>query len=73
VLVCNDRDAVGPVLETLHGYTDPAAHARLAAMRANHERYAAIAYGSDSWKHDLETLRTALQAPPEPFELDGNV
>jgi beta-N-acetylhexosaminidase len=73
VLVCNDRDSVGPVMQALQGYSDPAAHARLAGMRTNHERYAAAAYGSDSWKRDLNTLQTALQAPPEPFELDGNV
>lgn len=72
-LVCNDRDSVEPVMNALQGYNDPAAHARLAAMRANHEHYAATAYGSDSWKRDLETLQTALQKPPEPFELDGNV
>ena len=73
VLVCNDRDSVAPVIDSLQGYTDQVAHARLAGMRTNHEHYEACAYGSDSWKHDLETLQAALQAPPEPFELDGNV
>ena len=73
VLVCNDRDSVAPVISALEGYSDPAAHARLAGMRANHEHYAAAEYGSESWKRDFATLQAALQAPPAPFELDGNV
>ncbi|MCP3999779.1 MAG: beta-N-acetylhexosaminidase [Gammaproteobacteria bacterium] len=72
-LVCNDRDSIAPIISALQGYSDPAAHARLAGMRVNHERYAKAVYGSDNWKRDMETLQAAVQAPPEPFKLDGNV
>jgi beta-N-acetylhexosaminidase len=71
VLLCNDRDAVAPAINALQGYNDAASHARLAAMRANRNRYEAAAYGSDSWKQDRDTLLAAVQAPPS-FELDGN-
>ena len=71
VLVCNDREAVGPVVSALEGYSDPVAHARLAAMRANLERYAQAPYKSASWQRDLEALEVALDDPPPPLELDG--
>ena len=70
VLICNDREAVGPALAALEGYANPVSHARLAAMRMNRERYGEHAYGSDAWAADVERLQTAFAAAP-PLELDG--
>jgi beta-N-acetylhexosaminidase len=70
VLVCNDRAAVGPVVSALENYQDPVAHARLAAMRANTQRYNNAPYGSAGWEADVETLQAALDERPA-LELDG--
>lgn len=71
VLVCNDRDSVPEVVAALSDRLDPVAHARLAAMRANPERYAADPYNGERWQTDLAVLQAALATPP-PFKLDGN-
>ncbi len=70
VLVCNDRESVPPVLEALDGYSNPVAHARLAAMRMNRAHYEQHAYGSEAWQQDLDAVNRAHDARPG-FELDG--
>jgi beta-N-acetylhexosaminidase len=68
-LICNNRPAVAPVLEALEGFDQPAAHGRLAAMRANMRRYAAAPRGSADWQRSVDRLQAALQRPP--LVLDG--
>lgn len=68
-LICNNRPAVAPVLEALEGFDQPAAHGRLAAMRANPARYAAAPHGSSDWRKSVDRLHAALERPP--LVLDG--
>jgi beta-N-acetylhexosaminidase len=63
ILLCNNRDAVGPLLQTLEGYDQPVSHGRLAAMRADFKRYAAVQRGSPEWEQSLGALRSAQERP----------
>jgi beta-N-acetylhexosaminidase len=69
ILLCNNRDSVGPVLESLEGYAQPVSHGRLAAMRADFNRYAEVPCGSPDWEQSLATLRSAQERPS--LILDG--
>jgi len=69
ILLCNNRGSVGPVLESLEGYAQPVSHGRLAAMRADFNRYAEVPYGSPDWEQSLATLRSAQERPS--LILDG--
>jgi len=69
ILLCNNRAAVAPVFEALEGYDQPVSHGRLAAMRADFKRYAAVPRGSADWQQAVATLRTAQEPPP--LTLDG--
>jgi beta-N-acetylhexosaminidase len=66
VLLCNNRPAAAGLLESLENYDDPAAHGRLAAMRADHSTYAQAPYGEAIWRSlaaEIERL--------EEFQLHG--
>jgi beta-N-acetylhexosaminidase len=69
VLLCNNRPEASGLLAALADYDDPAAHARLAAMRPDRRRYERAPYGSDSWRALVAEVRAAEQ-PPE-LQLDG--
>lgn len=69
ILVCNDRAAIGPVLDAIRRYRNPAASGRLAAMRAARSKYLAAPYRSPEWKSMRTRLLDALEPPP--LELDG--
>jgi beta-N-acetylhexosaminidase len=71
ILLCNNRASVEPVLQALEGYDQPVSHGRLAAMRADFKRYAAVPRGSDDWQRSVDALRMA-QEPPA-LTLDGGV
>ena len=71
ILLCNNRSAVGPVLDALGNYDQPVSHGRLAAMRADFKRYAAAPRGSADWQDSVALLREA-QEPPS-LILDGGV
>ena len=62
LLICNDRPSVGPVLDTLNGYSDPVAAVRLAAMRAERSRYAKTIYGSADWQQLVAAVGAELSA-----------
>lgn len=49
ILICNDRGSVGPVIDALGDYDEPASAARLPALRADRRKYAAAEYGSAEW------------------------
>jgi beta-N-acetylhexosaminidase len=61
VLLCNDRPSAGPLLTSLEGYDDPAAHGRLAAMRPDRARYANSPYGAADWEQLVAEVKTAEQ------------
>jgi beta-N-acetylhexosaminidase len=69
LLVCNNRAGAIDVLQALVGYKNPAAHGRLAAMRADFRRYAAAQRGSADWQNGVERLQAALERPA--LILDG--
>jgi len=69
VLLCNNRPAAGPLLDTLENYDDPAAHGRLAALRPNRKRYAEAPYGKAEWQQLVADVKSAQQAPE--LKLDG--
>ena len=69
-LVCNDPDAAGETLTALSGYLDPAAHARLVAMRAQVSRqHLGELRERPEWQRASAQLAAALHRPP--FELHG--
>jgi hypothetical protein len=69
-LVCNDPVAAGEALEGLAGYGDPAAHARLVALRARPPARAAGALRDDPrWQRATAQLEAALARPT--LDLDG--
>jgi beta-N-acetylhexosaminidase len=68
-LLCNNRVAVGAVLDALHGFSKPASAGRLAAMRADFRKYAAAPRESTDWRQAVKHLEAALQPPP--LTLDG--
>jgi beta-N-acetylhexosaminidase len=69
LLVCNNRAGAVDVLDALKGYTNPAAHGRLAAMRADFRKYATVPRGSSDWQQSIDRLQAALQRPA--LTLDG--
>ena len=69
ILLCNNRESVGPVLQSLEGYDQPVSHGRLAAMRADFKRYAEVPRGSPDWEQSLAILDSAQERPP--LILDG--
>jgi len=69
VLVCNNRQGASDVLDALKGYSNPATHARLAAMRADFRRYAKSPRGSGDWQQAVGRLQAALEPPT--LTLDG--
>jgi len=69
ILICNNREAVGPALDALAGHSNPASHGRLAAMRADLAKYAESPRGSEQWRDALAAMESALE-PPE-LTLDG--
>jgi beta-N-acetylhexosaminidase len=60
ILLCNDRESVGPVLDALNGYNEPVSAARLAAMRADRNRYDKARYGSTDWQHLVDSVAAEL-------------
>jgi beta-N-acetylhexosaminidase len=60
ILICNDRPAVGPVIDTLAGYSDPVAAVRLAAMRADRSRCTKLPYGSADWQQLVAAVEAEL-------------
>jgi len=69
VLICNDRAAVPPVLDTLSGFSQPVSAGRLAALRADRRRYSEAPRGSDNWQQNQELLAEGLHVPD--LTLDG--
>jgi beta-N-acetylhexosaminidase len=68
-LICNNRGAVGPVLDELAGYSSPASAGRLAAMRADQRKYADAPRDSADWRQAVAKLDMALARPS--LTLDG--
>jgi beta-N-acetylhexosaminidase len=68
-VVCNDPDAAGEALAALSGYVDPAAHARLVAMRARPAQAAGELRERPEWQRATAQLTTALDRAP--LELHG--
>jgi beta-N-acetylhexosaminidase len=63
-LVCNDPAAAGAAIEALAGYSDPAAHARLVAMRARvPARPAGHLHDDERWQRATARLAAALARP----------
>ena len=62
-LICNNRSAVGPVLDALQGYSQPASFGRLAAMRADFRKYADAPRDSSDWRQAVAGLQAALERP----------
>ncbi len=60
ILICNDRKSVGPVIDALPDYDEPASAARLPALRADRAKYAAAEYGSEEWDTMVAGLSDAL-------------
>ncbi|MDP7041766.1 MAG: beta-N-acetylhexosaminidase [Gammaproteobacteria bacterium] len=60
ILICNDRESVGPVIEALADYDEPASAARLPALRADRKKYTAAEYGSEEWDTMIAGLSDAL-------------
>ena len=54
---------VGPVLDELAGYSEPASAGRLAAMRADQHKYAQAPRGSADWQQTVAKLQAALEPP----------
>lgn len=69
ILLCNNREAVDPVLRVLADYDEPVSHGRLAAMRADLTRYRAAPRGSKDWVAACARLTAALERPT--LVLDG--
>jgi len=68
-LVCNDREAVSSILDTLDASPPIASQARLAAMRCNRQRYAEAEYGSSAWEALRASIEQAQTVPD--LRLDG--
>ncbi|QOJ31354.1 MAG: beta-N-acetylhexosaminidase [Gammaproteobacteria bacterium] len=70
-LVCNDPAAAAGVLRDLAGFSDPAAHARLVAMRARPQQglETPALRERGEWKQATAQLAAALGRPP--LELHG--
>ena len=68
-LICNNRSAVGPVLDALDGFEQPVSYGRLAAMRADRSRYELARRGAHEWQNSLAELQAALERPQ--LVLDG--
>jgi len=71
ILVCNDREAVEQVVSGVQAEANPAAMARLAAMRAAPREQGSSAYGSSGWQTMQQELLAAIEPPP--LQLDGDV
>jgi beta-N-acetylhexosaminidase len=69
-LICNNPEAVRQTIADLDGYQNPAAHARLVALRARvHQRAAEALREQPEWRRATAQLAEALARPP--LELHG--
>ena len=63
-LVCNDPVAAASAIDALHGHVDPAAHARLVALRPDPTRRSTLALEADPhWQQATTRLAQAGERP----------